>query len=636
LEQTAIKQYNWKQPAVLLAVAAACLGLTGLSGWFFNSFELRSFLSDGATMKVNTSLIIICCGISMVLFNLSKNKAGYIFLSISALICTISLLEYITHDNWGIDQLFFKDTDTNPLLEPPGRPSVLTAINGLLVCIALFTSTINLYRVSQSLSVISFFIIYAALMGHLFGVTDFYRWGHYSGIAFHTALSLGLLNLSILLYQSAYGWIAVFFIKVEGRFSTNYFVVYLLFVLPMLISLYIFLINKTNVSTISATILVVIILAIICTPIFYIFLNRINIIGNNLSLANQRLEIALNAGTFGSYDLDLDTGIMTCSDQCVANFGLKPGTPFNFKDLFEAIVPKYREYVSGEVQRAIAEKKLYQAEYEAQWPDGSVHWINAFGLPQYNEAGVAKSIIGITYDITDRKEEELKKNAFIGMVSHELKTPLTSLKAYVQILNHRAATKNDEFETNALQKVERQVSKMTSMINSFLNVSRLESGQIYLDLSRFELDKLIQEIVEDTKFTHPTHEIKLNLQENIVVYADYDKIGQVINNLISNAIKYSLNEKTIDITCSIADNYALVTVKDKGMGIAEKYFDRVFERFYRVEDVGHQPISGFGIGLYLSAEIVRLHGGKIWVESELDNGAAFSFTLPVIVGGEIV
>jgi len=74
LEQTAIKQYNWKQPAVLLAVAAACLGLTGLSGWFFNSFELRSFLSDGATMKVNTSLIIICCGISMVLFNLSKNK----------------------------------------------------------------------------------------------------------------------------------------------------------------------------------------------------------------------------------------------------------------------------------------------------------------------------------------------------------------------------------------------------------------------------------------------------------------------------------------------------------------------------------------------------------------------------------
>jgi len=486
---------------VLLAVAAACLGLTGLSGWFFNSFELRSFLSDGATMKVNTSLIIICCGISMVLFNLSKNKAGYIFLSISALICTISLLEYITHDNWGIDQLFFKDTDTNPLLEPPGRPSVLTAINGLLVCIALFTSTINLYRVSQSLSVISFFIIYAALMGHLFGVTDFYRWGHYSGIAFHTALSLGLLNLSILLYQSAYGWIAVFFIKVEGRFSTNYFVVYLLFVLPMLISLYIFLINKTNVSTISATILVVIILAIICTPIFYIFLNRINIIGNNLSLANQRLEIALNAGTFGSYDLDLDTGIMTCSDQCVANFGLKPGTPFNFKDLFEAIVPKYREYVSGEVQRAIAEKKLYQAEYEAQWPDGSVHWINAFGLPQYNEAGVAKSIIGITYDITDRKEEELKKNAFIGMVSHELKTPLTSLKAYVQILNHRAATKNDEFETNALQKVERQVSKMTSMINSFLNVSRLESGQIYLDLSRFELDKLIQEIVEDMKLS---------------------------------------------------------------------------------------------------------------------------------------
>ena len=473
-------------------------------------------------------------------------------------------------------------------------------------------------------------------MGHLFGVTDFYRWGHYSGIAFHTALSFGLLNLGILLYQSAYGWIALFFIKVEGRFSTNYFIAYLLLVFPMLISLYVFLINKTGISTISATITIVIMLGVISIPIFYIFLNQINVIGSNLNRANQRLEIALNAGKFGSYDLDLDTGIMTCSDQCVANFGLTPGTAFNFKDLFEAIVPKYREQVSGEIQKAIAQKQLYEAEYQAQWPDGSLHWINAFGLPQYNEAGVAKSIIGITYDITDRKEEELKKNAFIGMVSHELKTPLTSLKAYVQILNHRAATKNDEFETNALQKVERQVSKMTSMINSFLNVSRLESGQIYLDLSRFELNKLINEIVEDTKFTHPTHDIKLNLQENIAVYADYDKIGQVINNLIRNAVKYSLIDKTIEITCSIADNYAQITVKDKGMGIASKYLTRVFERFYRVEDVGRQPISGFGIGLYLSAEIVRLHGGKIWVESELDNGATFSFTLPVMVGGEIV
>jgi signal transduction histidine kinase len=631
LESAADKQYPLLQPATFLAASAVVLGLMGFSGWLLNSVTLRSFLSDGATMKVNTALIIICCGVSILLFNASKHKAASLLLLIPSVICIVTLLEYATNSQWGVDQLIFKDSYTNALLETPGRPSVLTLLNGLLVCTAIYSGFTGRYKISQSIATLSFFIIYTALIGHLFGISNFYRWGRYSGIAFHTALSFALLNLSVLFLSSNKGWLAVLFIKVRGSLTVNYFVAYLLFLLPILIYLYIYIISKSNITATSAAILIIIIGAVIVMPVFYLFLSQINTIDADLRWAKKRLEIALSAGKFGSYDVDLASGLMACTDQCKINFGLLPGSTFNFPDLMNAIVPQHCDYVNNQVQNAIAEHKLYVAEYQVEWPDGSLHWINASGMPQYDDNGRAISIIGVTYDITEKKENDLRKNAFIGMVSHELKTPLTSLKAYVQVLNKRAVKKNEEFEISALAKVEHQVIKMTKMINGFLNVSRLESGQIYLDKTRFNLGQLIQETVEETTLTLPTHKINLNLPASIMIEADRDKIGQVLNNLIANAVKYSPNERVIDIDCSVNGNAAIINVKDKGMGIAPKYFGQLFDRFYRVENVNQQHISGFGIGLYLSAEIVRLHGGKITVESEEGKGSVFSFTLPGVV-----
>ncbi|MBC7653521.1 MAG: hypothetical protein H7098_03485 [Oligoflexus sp.] len=172
---------------------------------------------------------------------------------------------------------------------------------------------------------------------------------------------------------------------------------------------------------------------------------------------------------------------------------------------------------------------------------------------------------------------------------------------------------------------------MSTMINGFLNVSRLESGKIYLDKQQFDFNKLLNEIIEETRFTIKSHALQFEQWQNdtLIINADKDKIGSVISNLISNAIKYSPKGNLITIETNIHDHSLKLSVKDEGMGIDKHDLKRLFDRYYRVQTSEMQHISGFGIGLYLSAEIIERHQGKIWADSEIGKGSTFYFTLPL-------
>jgi two-component system sensor histidine kinase VicK len=348
-----------------------------------------------------------------------------------------------------------------------------------------------------------------------------------------------------------------------------------------------------------------------------------------LEEANQRLEIALAAGKLGSYDLNVATGEMLCTDQFKLNFGRSVDQQMCFQDLLEMVVPQHRDYLVHQVDKAIQNRTVYQAQYQITWPDGSLHWISAAGSPRYSNEGKPDRIIGVTYDITEQKEDDQRKNDFIGMVSHELKTPLTSLKAYVQMLGARAKTNEDGFTVNALGKVETQVNKMSAMINSFLNVSRLESGKIHLEKQDFDLVEALTETLEEFRLINSGQDIKFYSGGPLTVYADEEKIKHVVSNLVSNAIKYSPKNTPIEIKCELVDGMARLSVKDQGIGIKPHDIERLFERYYRVESDTTRHISGFGVGLYLSAEIIQRHNGKIWVESEPDQGSTFYFSLPL-------
>jgi PAS domain S-box-containing protein len=242
-----------------------------------------------------------------------------------------------------------------------------------------------------------------------------------------------------------------------------------------------------------------------------------------------------------------------------------------------------------------------------------------------NITGVSK----IARDISEKKQDEVRKNDFIGMVSHELKTPLTSVTALIQVLQKKLQNNEDTFIPSALEKANIQVKKMTGMINGFLNIARLESGKIQIDKQHFNLDELIVETIDEARLTVSGHVFAFEPCAPLPVFADRDKIGSVLSNLLSNAVKYSPKGKLVTIKCGIADGNARVSVQDEGMGIKPQDLDKLFERYYRVSSSHTQHISGFGIGLYLSAEIIGRQDGRIWAESVSGKGSTFFFSLPL-------
>lgn len=235
----------------------------------------------------------------------------------------------------------------------------------------------------------------------------------------------------------------------------------------------------------------------------------------------------------------------------------------------------------------------------------------------------------IARDITERKLDENRKNDFIGMVSHELKTPLTSLSAILQVAKAKLNNTDDTFLSGAMQKANHQVKKMSTMINGFLNISRLESGKIQIDKQLFNLKALIHEVADEMKVTAATHTINTEECYSVEANADQDKIQSVISNLISNAVKYSPNGTVIYVACKSNEKEAIVSVRDEGIGIQPTDAEKIFDRYYRVENGNTRHISGFGIGLYLSAEIIHRHEGQIWLESESGKGSTFYFSLPL-------
>ncbi len=249
--------------------------------------------------------------------------------------------------------------------------------------------------------------------------------------------------------------------------------------------------------------------------------------------------------------------------------------------------------------------------------------------PVKDRQGKVIGISKIARDITEKKQEEQRKNDFIGMVSHELKTPLTSLTGIIQVTNAKLRTSDDPFLAGAMERANIQVKRMTGMINGFLNISRLEAGKMSLEMQVFDLGELLREIADETKLIVNTHTVTLVGSGRVSVNADRDKISSVVSNLLSNAVKYSQKGRPIELAYGVAGDMANISVKDEGIGIKPEDIEKVFERYYRIETDYSRHISGFGIGLYLSSEIVKRHNGAIWVESEFGKGSTFYFTLPL-------
>ncbi|RKR84869.1 PAS domain S-box-containing protein [Mucilaginibacter gracilis] len=349
-----------------------------------------------------------------------------------------------------------------------------------------------------------------------------------------------------------------------------------------------------------------------------------------LQRAEEMLRFSIEAANVGTWFLNINTLEFIPSARLKEMFGFYADEEVTYDAITAQITDGYDIKINDAIELATTRGQNYSMEHPViGYRDGKRRWLRAIGKLYPDAEGRLRHLSGLVIDITEQKADELRKNDFIGMVSHELKTPLTTITAIVQMLSLKAKNNNDTFTAGALQKTNTQVKKMANMINGFLNISRLESGKILVEKQTFNLNNLITDIIDETKLTVSSHALTLLPSDIIEVYADSDKIGSVISNLLSNAVKYSPKGNEVKIKCAYVNQTAQISVADQGIGINAHDIDKLFERYYRVENNNTLHISGFGIGLYLSAEIIKRHDGHIWVESEPGVGSTFYFSLPL-------
>ncbi|HEX9509200.1 MAG TPA: chemotaxis protein CheB [Puia sp.] len=232
-------------------------------------------------------------------------------------------------------------------------------------------------------------------------------------------------------------------------------------------------------------------------------------------------------------------------------------------------------------------------------------------------------------DITEKAALEKQKEEFIGIASHELKTPITSIKGYTQIIRNSLLESKDQDSIKLVERLDKQVNRLTALVKDLLDVTKIAGGQLQLTPSAFDINDLLREIVDEMQQTTKKHTFHTDLRVTGLILADRERTGQVITNLLSNAIKYSPDADKVVIRSTSDDQNVTVSVEDFGIGISKEAQQKIFQQFFRAQDNKVNNYPGLGLGLYIAAQLIRRQGGTIWVDSIPGKGSIFHFTLPV-------
>ena len=353
--------------------------------------------------------------------------------------------------------------------------------------------------------------------------------------------------------------------------------------------------------------------------------------------SKERLKAAVDSAGLGTWDYNPQTKEFICDKRCREIFGLSISSNTSLYSFIKMTHKDDRAYMESQINETLNHKNAggVDVEYRTIPIDSKIKWLKAKGRAYFNEKGIAIRFIGTILDITfqkliDEATRELlnKKDEFISIASHELKTPITSLKASLQIME-RASLKGESIKTvdAFIQKAIRQVDKLTELIKDLLDVTKIHSGKLILRKTNFVLDELIVECVEELQSSSKKHQLIIEGATAIEIYADRNRLEQVIINLVANAIKYSPNADKVIISVEKTDEGIKVAVTDFGIGISAEKIPLIFDRFYRVDE-DSQRYAGLGLGLYISSEIIQQHKGSINIESKIGKGSTFWFVIP--------
>ncbi len=291
--------------------------------------------------------------------------------------------------------------------------------------------------------------------------------------------------------------------------------------------------------------------------------------------------------------------------------------------------PDLAATLHAHIAQVVATGEQVYAEARYVNPAGTEGYFDYIFSPVVTDDGEVTVVAGSTRDVTERVRRDQQKDEFLGIVSHELKTPVTSIKAYVQLLKKHLEKEGNATAVTRLGKMEGQINKLIALISDLLDLTKINHGQLQFTEAPFAFDALVIEAIEEVQLTSEQHLIISEGVTNQRIMGDKDRLSQVLTNLLTNAIKYSPNADTIRVTSVTDGKTVTLTVQDFGIGIGAQHLPHVFERFYRAAADEQTAIDGLGLGLYVSANIIQRHGGSMGVESVKGQSTTFRFRLPV-------
>lgn len=359
---------------------------------------------------------------------------------------------------------------------------------------------------------------------------------------------------------------------------------------------------------------------------------KLEAINNLITKKDQEFRMIVEAAGIGIFSIDLESRKMELNDQCRELFGFEDHQEIQDTDFFTQILPQYRDKVRYIFQQVVLKQSPFDCQCEiTDKKTGKIKWLRSVGGGQLSLDPKRQIIYGAIFDTTNEKEEERKKLDFISIASHELKTPLTSLIAYLQLLLGKGHTLSSEKRQQYLHQSNEQATRMRGLIDGFLNVSQLNEGKLLLHKNTFRICTLIDYIRNIYSLKPVKHFIYYtgSTDSSLEIVADRDKIEQVIINFMDNAIKYSEPHSDITMHVDVDHDYFGIQVRDQGRGVSEKHQKQIFNKFYRVNDSTDSYASGFGIGLFICQEIIQKHQGEIGVDSILGQGSTFWFKIPI-------
>ena len=650
------------------AFVALTIAVVVLVGWSFDVEALKRILPAFSTMKVNTAICAALSGVALFLAT-TERTPNWVPAAIAAavlLVAGLTLYEYVAGSSLGIDEMLFADLDS---VEQPGRmaPASASSFIALAAAIVFLRSRVAF---AHAIAGLVFVVGLVAVLGYLFGVEGLHTLSSQASIALPTALAQIALSLGVLAAFPSRGLTAPFANDgAAGHMMRR--------VLPAAVLLPIFIgwaivqgervdLYENRFTTALVVVVTVVLLGLVLLRsahhLLAVDMLRAQAV-RELRTLNVELEQRIAARTAALAEseeffraiaenvgdviirMDAEGKITYASPAARATLGYEPEELLR-RTMMDLVLPEGK----AEIQRVygrVLNAESATTRQQLRRADGSPVWMEGIASPVNDPStGFLRSIIWVVRDVSAHvaeleREQEIAareqglnqlKNEFVAIVAHDLRSPITVIGGFAEVMLASWDTLGDEQRLDFIERIRDNASRLEMLVDDVLQVSLMETD-VALDLRPIDLGRLIDRTVEEIRSVHPQRQIVVTRPPDLpTVLADEDRQWRVLSNLLSNALKFSEDDQPVEVRLALCGDEVQVSVSDRGGGILPEDLPKLFQRFSRVQQPAGKEVKGTGLGLYISKTLVEAQGGRIWAESEPGEGTTFHYTVPVAAG----